>query len=89
MDFHYTEHVLMRMDERDIEADSVEEAVRRQDIIMSYADDKPYPSYLYLAFFGSKALHVVAAVKGVDSYIIVTAYWPEAAAWSDDFRKKQ
>ena len=89
MEFYYTEHILMRMDERDIAADAVDETIRRGEIITAYADDKPYPSYLYLAFIDGRALHVVAAAKALNSYIIVTAYWPDAAVWMDDFRRKK
>jgi hypothetical protein len=89
MDFQYTEHALMRMAEKEIDIAQVEASIQQGDIISRYADDKPYPSALYLATFGGKALHVVAAAKGVDSYIVITAYWPDEAMWSDDFRKKK
>src|SRR5690606_38651632 len=89
MDFQYTEHALMRMDEKEIDVAQVEAVIQQGDIISLYADDRPYPSALYLGTFGGRALHVVAAAKGVDSYIVITAYWPDKALWSDDFRRKK
>jgi hypothetical protein len=86
----FTEHALNRMFERQIGRTEVREIVERGDIIASYPDDIPYPSYLLLGYFGGRALHVVLAVEQEATHgIVVTVYEPEPRLWEEGFRKRR
>jgi hypothetical protein len=86
----FTEHALIRMFERRIGRADVREVVERGDIIASYPDDNPYPSFLLLGFPGGHALHVVLAVEREAGHgIVVTVYEPESRLWEEDFRKRR
>ena len=88
MTFVYREHAIQRMFERDIFEEDVEDAIKSGDIIEVYSDDKPYPSFLALKLCDNP-LHVVFAENQEDDEIIViTAYYPDKAKWSDDFKTR-
>ena len=88
MTFIYREHAIQRMFERDIFESDVEKAVASGEIIEEYSDDKPYPSFLVLSI-GVKPLHVVFAKNKEDNeFIIITAYYPDQAKWSDDYKTR-
>ncbi|QSZ42377.1 DUF4258 domain-containing protein [Sulfurimonas aquatica] len=48
MQFIYRVHAVERMFQRDIEDVDVEYVIKNGNVIESYTDDKPYPSYLSL-----------------------------------------
>jgi len=78
------------MAERDIDPDDVREVIRHGEVVASYADDKPYPSRLMLAWVNERPLHVVTADNDVDGEtIIITAYVPDPDLWDEDFRSKK
>jgi len=58
----FTGHAMRRMFERDISPDQVEQAVSAGEMIASYPDDRPYPSYLILGFVDELPLHVVVGL---------------------------
>ncbi len=88
MTFIYREHAIQRMFERDISAEDIEEAVKHGEIIETYLEDKPYPSFLTL-HKTIETLHVVYAKNDEDDQIIIiTAYYPDKEKWKDDYRKR-
>lgn len=88
MTFIYREHAILRMFERDISEEEVEETIKSGEIIEEYLDDYPYPSFLALKVF-IKPLHVVFAKnKEKDEIIIITAYHPDSDKWSEDFKRR-
>ena len=86
--FIYRVHAIQRMFERDILENEIEEAVKNGEIIETYLDDKPYPSFLTL-LNNKKPLHVVYAKNEEENQIIIiTAYYPDKEKWSDNYRKR-
>lgn len=81
----WTAHILMRLQERDIEPSDIIHCVSTGRIIEAYPTDFPYPSCLVLgATVAGKALHAVIGV-GKGAAWLVTAYHPDPAEWNDDF----
>ena len=88
MTFIYREHAIQRMFERDILEEHVEDTIQNGEIIESYLDDKPYPSFLALKLY-DKPLHVVFAKnEEANEIIVITAYYPDSDKWSDDYTKR-
>jgi len=87
--FSFTRHAVMQMFERDISIDDVKMVAKEGEIIQSYADDKPYPSFLILGFINKRPIHVViASDKTLGECIVVTAYQPSAKVWENDFKTR-
>ena len=88
MTFIYREHAIQKMFERDILEEHVEDTIQNGEIIESYLDDKPYPSFLALKLY-DKPLHVVFAKnEEANEIIVITAYYPDSDKWSDDYTKR-
>ena len=86
----YAGHAFQRMFERGIAPAAIERILMRGEVIMSYPDDKPFPSVLLLGFKRGKALHVVAAKDPTTGdCVIVTAYHPSPALWEAGFRTRR
>jgi len=89
LNFIYRLHAVERMFQRNISEAEVQSAVLNGEIIESYEDDKPYPSYLSLKKINSKAIHVVYAINTDKSYIVITVYEPDATLWEKDFKTRR
>ena len=89
MRFVYRLHAVQRMFERDIEEREVEDVVRSGEVIESYEDDKPYPSFLGMKHIGEKVIHVVYAKDDEENVIVITIYEPDAGVWEDDFKTRR
>lgn len=64
-------------------------AINNGEIIEQYPDDYPYPSCLILGKTKSdEYIHIVMSDEGTMSRII-TAYYPDADKWSQDFRTRK
>lgn len=60
------------------------------EVIKSYPDDTPYPSYLLLGEFEGRPLHVVMGHdESAQTGIVVTVYEPSLEIWCDDFRRRR
>ncbi len=85
----FSRHALTRMFEQKLSIETVEQIAINGEIIKTYSDDQPFPSYLCLRYDGVNAVHVVAAIDDkTNTCIIVTAYIPDASVWSKDFKTK-
>ncbi|MEO5673794.1 MAG: DUF4258 domain-containing protein [Chitinophagales bacterium] len=83
-------HALIKMFARSVTLEEVKEAITNGEIIKSYPEDIPYPSFLLLKIVDEKVLHVVVAKNpGDDSCILITVYEPDEKIWSDDFKSKR
>jgi hypothetical protein len=86
----FSEHVLTKMAERDIEPEEVETVIKKGEAIRHYPDDQPDPSRLVLGFVNGKALHVVVLRDVVtENCIVITAYEPDPNIWEPDFKTKK
>ena len=86
----FSGHALQKMFSRNIDENQVRNVIELGQIIKSYEDDKPYPSYLMLGVVNLNPLHVVVAKNETDnSCIIITAYYPNEQIWNSDFKTKK
>lgn len=86
----FTQHAFVCMFARNISPQVVRQAVRSGDVIASYPDDRPYPSFLLLYFSGRRALHIVVGYDDAAKVcFVITAYWPDADMWNDDFKTRR
>lgn len=84
-----SEHAVMRFKQRDIKMKDIRYAINNGEIIEQYPDDYPYPSCLILGKTKSdEYIHIVMSDEGTMSGII-TAYYPDADKWSQDFRTRK
>lgn len=85
----WTSHVSMRLHERKIYREDVENCIMHGEIIEQYPDDYPYPSCLVLGFdTGKQHLHVVIGTNGENLWII-SAYRPDLERWEPDFKTRK
>ena len=86
----FSGHAVQRMFERGIGKDSVIKVIRTGDIIVSYPDDYPYPSFLMLGFKKNMPIHVVIARNEMDgNCYVITVYLPKAEIWEAGFRVRR
>ena len=84
-----TAHAAERFHQRGINISDIANAVHGGEIIEQYPDDYPYPSCLILGkSLDGKNLHAVLSDEGTSSKII-TAYFPDAEKWSEDFKTRR
>ena len=78
------------MFDRGIGKESVIEVIRTGDVIVSYPDDYPYPSFLMLGFKKTTPIHAVVAIDDTDGYCyVITVYLPKAEIWEAGFRERR
>lgn len=86
----FTGHAIQQMFSRKIAVDEVRDGVENGEIIKSYPDDRPYPSFLILHYINERPLHIVAAKEEARSKVhIITAYIPSLNIWKEDFRNRK
>jgi len=86
----FSQHAFTRMFARSISPELAKRAIRNGEIIASYLNDQPYPSFLLLYWERGKALHIVASLnESSNTCHVITTYWPEADLWSDDFKTRR
>lgn len=86
----YSDHAVLQMFKRGIDTFDVEMVIKQGEVIKSYLDDKPYPSFLILGFSKEIAIHLVVAKNIVlNECVVVTAYIPDPAIWMEDFKIKR
>jgi hypothetical protein len=85
----WTNHILARLFARDIKIGDVLCVLANGEIIKQYPTDYPYPSCLVLGLTDSRRnLHVVCGMSETELWLI-TAYYPNPAEWSADFRTRK
>ena len=86
----FSGHAVSRMFERNIRRADVIAAIENGEIIRSYPDDSPYPSYLLLWKESEQVLHIVLARDPqTEACYVVTVYRPSPALWSPDYRNRR
>lgn len=87
--FEWRKHVLLRLAERGIRQQEVLNALLEGELIREYANDKPFPSALFL-FQKDRPLHVVAAFDAKNRFgYIVTAYEPSPDVFEADLKTRK
>jgi len=83
-------HALRQMFARSMSVADVRVVIQEGTCIRDYPDDAPYPSGLMLGFAGTRPVHAVVARDLVERRcIVVTAYEPDPALWTDDFTERR
>jgi hypothetical protein len=86
----WRKHVLEKLAERGIQQDAVREVLGSGERIRDYAEDRPFPSALFLGYIGDKPLHVVAALDEISRQVfIITAYEPSLEVFEPDYRTRK
>lgn len=85
----WTNHVIVRLIQRDIVQADIENVLLNGEIIEEYENDYPYSSCLvYGVNLNNKILHVVCGINKNELWII-TAYYPDNVKWEDDLKTRK
>lgn len=86
---HWSVHVLLRMQNRGVSVEEIEQTIANGDTIEDYPDDLPLPSRLLLHWHAGRPLHVVVASDADANCVVVTVYEPDNVRWLDDYRNRR
>lgn len=85
----WTNHCVVRLFQRNISQENIENALLNGEIIEEYENDYPYPSCLvYGVNLNNKVLHVVCGANETELWVI-TAYYPDNIKWQDDLKTRK
>lgn len=85
----WTNHVVIRLFQRNISQEDVENALLNGEIIEEYQNDYPYPSCLvYGLNIKNDVIHVVCGANDKELWII-TAYYPDNIKWKSDLKTRR
>ncbi|XXX76541.1 DUF4258 domain-containing protein [Sorangium sp. So ce134] len=85
----FSAHAIKRMLQRGFSEADVASVLAGGEVLESYPDDTPYPSFLLLGFVAGRAVHVVAADRpDAAETIVITVYEPDRGLWDATFRKR-
>lgn len=74
---------------RRIEADDIEQAIKRGTIIEKYPRDPRGASCLILGLVGDRPLHVLCGQLEAEEILIITAYEPDPEEWEAGWRVRK
>ena len=81
-----TIHAAKRLEQRGISVDDLISCIQTGEIIEQYPDDYPFPSCLILgSSIDGRPIHLVVG-SDLETLWIVTAYYPDPAQWSADYK---
>ena len=82
----WTNHILVRLLQRNITQEDITHALLKGEIIEEYDSDYPYPSCLVCGLdINNKIIHIVCGSNGEELWLI-TAYYPNKNEWEDNFK---
>ena len=85
----WTNHVIVRLFQRNISQEDIENALLNGEIIEEYENDYPYPSCLvYGINLKNEVLHIVCGLNETELWII-TAYYPDNIQWEEDLKTRK
>lgn len=86
----WRKHVLQKLAERGLQRSAVTGVLLSGEHLRDYAEDRPFPSALFLGYVAGKPLHVVAACdEQTGQVFIITAYEPSLDIFEPDYRTKR
>ena len=86
----WKKHALKRLFERGIKRQDVFDAINSGEIIETYLEDKPFPSYLVSWYGDRRPLHIVLALDDSEGTVfIITVYTPSATQWQSDWKTRR
>ena len=82
----WTNHMVIRLLQRNISQEDIENAILNGEIIEEYENDYPYPSCLvYGISLNNNIIHIVCGVND-DELWIITAYYPDKEKWDNSLK---
>ena len=85
----WTNHVMIRLLQRNITQKDIEVALLNGEIIEEYENDYSYPSCLvYGINSNNEILHIVCGTNKEELWII-TAYYPDNIEWKNDMKTRK
>lgn len=85
----WTNHILIRLLQRNITIDDVVCVLQNCEIIEEYPNDYPHPSCLVLGMsINQEYLHIVCGINDSELWLI-TAYRPNPGEWESDFKTRK
>lgn len=87
----WTNHIFLRLIQRNISMEDVQKAILSGEIIEDYPNDYPFPSCLIIGYRSkNSAIHVVCAPndEGTELWLI-TAYIPKEEKWLPDLKTRR
>ena len=85
----WTNHVINRLLQRNINQKDVEYVLKNGEIIEEYEDSYPYPSCLvYGIDLNNSILHVVCG-SNLEELWIITVYYPDKIEWENDMKTRK
>ena len=85
----WTNHVMIRLFQRNITQSDIEYALLNGEIIEEYKNDYPYPSCLVFGInTKNEVLHIVCGANELELWII-TAYYPDNIEWKKDLKTRR
>lgn len=78
--FIISNHARIRMFQRNICTENIQQVIAEGEMIEDYPDDEPCPSALFLGFVEGKPCHIVVA-ECDDHARVITVYMPEKDKW--------
>jgi hypothetical protein len=86
----FSDHAITQMFKRNISVDNVKFVVEKGEVLITYPNDKPYPSCLMLGYINSRPIHIVVGKDtDLEMCIIITAYEPDENIWEAGFKSKK
>lgn len=86
----FSGHAVQRMFDRSIDKNDILEGLKVSEVIATYSDDTPLPSFLVLVYEISKPMHIVVAVdQSSETCYIVTVYIPDLVLWNEDMKTRR
>jgi hypothetical protein len=85
-----TEHLLIRLAERNILYSEALQVLEYGEELAFYENDKPFASRLLFKFVNGRPLHIVASKDDItDTCYLITAYEPDEELWQSDFKTRK
>ena len=84
----WTNHAIVRLFQRNISQECIEDILLSGEIIEEYQNDYPYPSCLVYGICpNNKVIHVVCGLRN-EELLIITAYYPDNIKWKNDLKTR-
>ena len=85
----WTNHCVMRLFQRNITQEDIENVLLNGEIIEEYENDYPYPSCLvYGINLNNEVLHIVCGANENELWVI-TAYYQDNIKWENDLKTRK
>ena len=87
----WTNHIFLRLVQRNISMEDVQEVILSGEIIEDYPEDYPFPSCLIFGYRSAgDVIHVVCAPNDDGSELwLITAYIPKEEKWMPDLKTRR